>query len=142
MLQNKSTMWVVLYFIFFSGGAFLAYLAYQQYQKTELLLDKGIRTKATVTQLVPYRSDDGTTYAPVFEFKDTQQRVHSFESSIKSSPAPYKVGEKVKVVYDNKDKTNVKTISFWGLYRWSVILSMIAAPLIVLGGSYLWYIYF
>ncbi len=135
-------MWVLLYWFFFLLGGFLMYSAYNQYNKTELLLEKGIRTTAKVTQLIPYQSDDGTTYAPVFEFKDRQKNVHSFESTIKSRPAAYDIGQNIKIVYDGRNKTHVKTISFWGLYRWSIILGMIASPFLILGGSYLWYTYF
>ena len=50
------------------------------------------------------------------------------------------VGEKVKIVYDQQDDDEVKTISFWGLYRWTIILSCIAAPLLIIGGGYLLYL--
>ncbi len=129
-------------FYFFGLGCLLFYLAHQQYQKTVFLLEKGVRTTSVVTGLIPYSSDDGTTYAPVFEFKDRQRNTHTFESDIKSSPPAFKVGEKVKIIYDPKNAENVKVISFWGLYRWTIILSMVGSPLLILGGSYLWYIYF
>ncbi|WP_422858083.1 DUF3592 domain-containing protein [Flagellimonas sp. S174] len=142
MSKNKSSMWILLYSFFFALGCFLMYSAYLQYQKTELLLEKGIRTTATVTQLLRTSSSDSNTYAPVFEFKDRQKNTHSYTSKISSSPPAYDVGEKVKIVYSPKDKQNVKTISFWGLYRGMVILAMVASPLLIIGGSYLWYIYF
>ena len=46
----------------------------------------------------------------------------------------------IKVIYNPLKVDNVKTISFWGLYRGSVILSMIAAPFLIIGGAYLLYI--
>lgn len=135
-------MWILLYGFFFALGSFLMYGAYTQYQKTEMLLEKGIRTTAKVTELLTSSSSDGTTYAPVFEFKDRQKNAHTYTSTIYSRPPAYQVGEKVKIVYSPKDKTNVKTISFWGLYRGMVILAMVASPLLIIGGCYLWYIYF
>ena len=142
MSKNKSSMWILLYSFFFALGCFLLYSAYTQYQKTELLLEKGIRTTAIVKELLVSSSSDGTTYAPVFEFKDRQRNIHSYTSKIYSSPPAYDIGEKVKIVYNPRDKQNVKTISFWGLYRGMVILAMVASPLLIIGGCYLWYIYF
>ncbi len=133
-------MWIALYTFLFLLGWGLTYIAYIQYQKTSVLLALGIRTTATVTALIESRDSDGTTYSPVFEFTDKSMTKRTFTSSIRSRPAAYKVGEKVKIVYGQKNIEDVKTISFWGLYRGSVILLMIAAPLLIVGGSYLLYI--
>lgn len=140
MTQNKTAMWIAIYAFLFLLGWGLTYLAYVQYQKTSKLLASGIRTTATVTDLIESRDSDGTTYSPVFEFTDKSMTKRTFTSSIRSRPAAYKVGEKVKIVYDQKNTEDVKTISFWGLYRGSIILLMISAPLLIVGGSYLLYI--
>ncbi len=52
-------------------------------------------------------------YAPLFEFKDRYQELKTYTSSFNSSPATYKIGEKVKIVYDNRNPNQVKVISFW-----------------------------
>tara|TARA_R110002049_G_scaffold28018_1_gene96072 strand:- start:109541 stop:109951 length:411 start_codon:yes stop_codon:yes gene_type:complete len=132
--------WAIFYGLLFLLGAFIAYSAFVQYQKTQRLLDCGIRTTAKVIDLRVSQSDDGTTYRPVFEYTDRTLVVRTFESQISSSPAPYTIGDTVKIIYNPKEKDAVKTVSFWGLFRWSVILSMIAAPLLIIGGSYLLYI--
>ncbi|WP_089886481.1 DUF3592 domain-containing protein [Kriegella aquimaris] len=118
----------------------MAYSAYVQYQKTQRLLDYGIRTTAKVIDLLASQSDDGTTYRPVFEYTDRTHTIKTFENPISSSPAPYAIGDTIKIIYNPKEKEAVKTVSFWGLFRWSVILSMIAAPLLIIGGSYLLYL--
>lgn len=132
-------MWILLYGTFLTLGLILAYVAYQHYQKTQKLLLDGIRTTAVVTQLVTNHDSDGNTYTPIFEFKDRTHTTRTYRSPISSSPPAYQVGDKVKIIYDRKDTDNVKTVNFWGLYRVSVILSMIAAPLLIIGGSYLLY---
>ncbi|MEM7484364.1 MAG: DUF3592 domain-containing protein [Bacteroidota bacterium] len=132
-------LWILFYLLLFLIGTFLAYNAYTTYQKTQRLLEKGIKTTATVIQFHTHQSDGSTMYKPVFEFKDRSQNIRTFESAISSNPPAYKVGEKVKIIYDKNDSGAVKTISFWGLYRWSVILFMIAAPFLIIGGSYLLY---
>jgi len=63
-----------------------------------------------------------------------------YTSGISSRPPAYEIGEKVKLIYSPQQIDDVKTISFWGLYRWSVILLMDASPLLVIGGAYLLYI--
>ena len=76
-------------------------------------------------------------YKPVFEYPDRSSQKRIFESGIASKPPTYEIGEKVQIIYNPKKKESEKTISFWGLYRGSVILFMIAAPFLIIGGSYL-----
>ncbi|WP_207763789.1 DUF3592 domain-containing protein [Flagellimonas pacifica] len=132
-------MWLVLYGGFFALGTVLLFMAFQQYQKTQNLLLDGVRTTAIVSDLLTNYDSDGDTYTPIFEFKDRTNTTRTYKSPISSSPPAYKVGEKVKIIYDRNDAENVKTISFWGLYRVSIILAIIASPLLVIGGSYLLY---
>ena len=129
-----------LYWGLFLIGGTLLYFAFRAYSNTVSLMQEGIKTTATVIEMIPVSSSDGgPTYKPVFEFNERGNTVRRYTSSVSSSPPAYKVGQKVKIVYDPKDKDDVKTISFWGLYRWSVILSCIAAPFLIIGGSYLLY---
>jgi hypothetical protein len=120
-------------------GIVLVYFAVKQYNKTSDLLTHGIKTKATVIDLIKIHSDDGYTYKPVFEYFDETDKRREFKSSISSSPAPYKVGEQVKIIYNTDDYDEVKTISYWGLYRWTIILLSIASPLLIIGGGYFLY---
>lgn len=139
MTTNPNAIWVIFYSFLLLIGASLSYLAYSQYLQSQRLLTKGIRTTATVIDFIETQSENNTMYKPVFEFLDRSQVKHTYISSISSYPAPYKIGERIKITYDPKNIENVKTISFWGLYRWSVICFMIAAPFLILGGSYLLY---
>lgn len=139
MAAKKYTMWLVLYGSFFTLGFVLLFFAFQQYQKTQNLLSDGIKTTAVVIDLLTNYDNDGDTYTPVFEFKDRSSVTRTYKSSISSSPPAYKVGEKVKIIYDRTNPENIKTISFWGLYRASVILMMVASPFLVIGSSYLLY---
>lgn len=132
-------MWILLYGFFLFLGLTLAYFSFQQYQKTQHLLKNGIRTIGTVKKLVLTQDDDGPMYSPVFEYTDRSNTHHEFESKVRSRPPAYEVGEKVKLVYSRKDSNNVKVVSFWGLYSASVILAMVAAPLLIIGFSYIVY---
>lgn len=132
--------WIFFYAFLFLLGSFLAYGAFNEYQKTQNILKKGIKTTATVTSFTTSRGENNTMYKPVFEFTDRSQNIQTFESGISSSPPEYKLGEKVKIIYTPSKIDKAKTISFWGLYRGSVILFMIAAPLLIIGGAYLLYV--
>ena len=116
----------------------LFYFAYTNLISTQNLLRDGIKTTATVIDLIENRDSDGSTYKPVFEYTDKSGSVISFQSSVSSSPAPYKVGDKVKIIYSQIENEQ-KVISYWGLYRWTIILLSIAFPLLIIGGGYIWY---
>ncbi|WP_419213045.1 DUF3592 domain-containing protein [Maribacter sp. X9] len=140
MSKNRAMWWIAFYSVLFFIGVGLAYGAYSEFSTTRNLLAKGIKTFAIVKDFNVSSGDNGPMYAPIFEFKDRSQNIQVFESGIDSSPPAYKIGDKVKIIYNPLNVENVKTISFWGLYRGSVILSMIAAPLLIIGFSYLLYV--
>ena len=98
----------------------------------------GIKTKGVVVDLIKISSDDGYSYKPVFEYFDKNNNLISFESEISSSPATYKIGEKVSIIY-SKDSNERKIVSYWGLYRWTIILLVIACPFLIIGGGYFLY---
>ena len=116
----------------------LAYFAYKQYINTTELRQSGVKTTAKVIDLIEVSGDDGYTYKPVFQYTDRSQNVITFNSEISSKPASYKIGDKVKIIY-SKNGDDRKVVSFWGLYRWVVILLSIASPLLIIGGGYIWY---
>jgi hypothetical protein len=133
-------MWQLLYGGLLFIGLTLSSFALWHYQKTKKLLSDGIKTTAIVVDLLESTDNDGdTVYMPVFEFTDRSLEVVRFKSEISSRPASHKIGQKVKVVYDPSDTTEVKVVSFWGLYRWAIILFCIASPLLIIGGGYFLY---
>jgi len=75
----------------------------------------------------------------MYNDEDRSNTTKEFKSEVSSRPPAYKIGEKVEIVYDPKDVDEVKVVSFWGLYRWAIILSCFAAPLLIIGGGYLLY---
>ena len=127
---------------FYSGLLLLSlvfiYFAMKQYSNTKELLNTGVKTSAEVIDLIESSSDDGYTYKPVFEYTDRTGGKMTFESDISSSPAPYQIGDYVDIIY-SLDSGNRKIVSFWGLYRWTILLLSFAAPLLIIGGGYLLY---
>ncbi len=116
----------------------LVYFAMKQYSNTKELLNTGVKTSAEVIDLIESRGEDGYTYKPVFEYTDRTGSKMTFESDISSSPAPYQIGDYVDIIY-SLDSGNRKIVSFWGLYRWTILLLSFAAPLLIIGGGYLLY---
>lgn len=116
----------------------LIYFAIKQYNNTKELVSTGIKTTAEVIDLIQISGDDGYTYKPVFEFTDRTNTKITFKSKISSSPPSYKIGDNVNIIY-SKDNDERKIVSFWGLYRWTIILLSIASPFFIIGGGYLLY---
>ena len=127
-----------LYLALLLIGLILIYFAFKFYGNTKNLVNDGIKTKAVVIDLIQISSDDGYTYKPVFEYMDRSNTKKTFQSDISSSPAPYKVGDKVNIIY-SKGGDDRKVLSFWGLYRWTIILLSIASPFLIIGGGYFLY---
>jgi len=116
----------------------LIFFAYKQYNVTKSLISDGYKTKAKVIDLIQISGDDGYTYKPVFEYTNKANDTITFKSEISSRPAAHNVGDTVNIVY-SKHSDERKIISFWGLYRWTVILLSIASPLLIIGGGYILY---
>lgn len=128
-----------LYWGLFGTGFVLTFFAIKMYNDTNQLLKTGIKTKAVVKDLIEVSDDDGPMYKPVFEYVDRSNTAKEFKSEVSSRPPAYTIGEKVKIVYDPKDVEEIKVVSYWGLYRWTIILLAIASPLLIIGGGYLLY---
>lgn len=137
--KHRPMLWLLFYGFLLFLGLIILYFTYGQYLKTQHLLENGIKTTGTVVSYVTSSGDNGTMYQPIINFKDKKGRQREFISEISSKPPAYEIGERVKLVYDSKKDSNVKIISFWGLYRGVVIPAMIASPLLVIGAAYLLY---
>jgi hypothetical protein len=98
----------------------------------------GLRTEAIVTDLLPVRSSNNSTgYKPVFEYTVANGQKHRIIAETASNPSPYRVGEKVTVIYLEESPEKIKTIGYWGLYRWTLVPFMLAGPALIIGFGYL-----
>ena len=130
-------MAIKIYTGFFLLSLVLIYFAYKQYANTQDLLLMGKKAKGRVIEMIRTSSDDGYTYTPIFEYMANGE-IKTFKSTISSSPPAYATGDIVPIVFEGNDG-EVKIVSLWGLYRWSVILLMLASPIFILCGAYLLY---
>ena len=96
------------------------------YFDTKTFLSTAESASGTIVELVEKSSSDGSTYAPVFTFKDTLGTTHKVESSVSSSPAAYSVNEKIKVFYLSKEPNEAKIDSFFSLWGGATVLAVVA----------------
>jgi hypothetical protein len=80
-------------------------------------VDTAARTEGVVTGLVESRDTrSGSSYRPVFVFRDGNQVAHEIQSNVGSNPPAYKIGDRVSVLYATEKPDNAAIDSF--LYLW------------------------
>ncbi len=88
-----------------------------------LWLSRAITTKATITNLIEKKKDDGQTlYAPVFVFTDQQGRLVKVTSWAASFPPPGDVGDKIEVLYDPRYPHKAILNQFFDLWGYAAIM--------------------
>ncbi len=115
------------------------YYAYVQYQKTRQLLSSGIVTTATVIELIGDQGEDGDLYKPKFRFMNAQHKPVEFTSDMSSKPPAYEIGDQVAIVYLPAQANDARVISYWNLFRWTIVLTALSAPFLVIGLGYFVY---
>lgn len=104
--------------------------------KSKSLYSNGIKTKAEVIQLLKkFKSKPGNS-TPVFRYYDQNGKEFTKENPVATSPSFYTVGDVVDVVYNPQKPEESKVISFWGLFRWTILLAIFGLALIIMGGGY------
>jgi len=91
-------------------------------------------TIGKVTELIPERgAKGGTTYRTVAVYQDHQGHAHTYRSSFTASPAPYDVGEDIRISFPKHDPAAGEAATFgagfgppWILVGVGVLLLWIA----------------
>ena len=126
-----------MYTIFLAVGLVLLLIAFLMLQKSFSFIKQGQKTKATVVDLINYRNSDGhLMYKPVYQFVTTHNEEIIYESSVASNPPARQVGDEVSVIYDRNNPQSMVVVSYFGLFSWTIILTAVAMPFIVIGGGY------
>lgn len=134
--KQDTTMLSAVYVLLFLGGLTVVIIAYKYYKASIDLLRNGVNTEATVTKIIAESDSDSRSYRAVFTFKDRDGNLVSFKNPVSSNPIVWKRGENVSIVYDPAIPTITKVVSYWGLFRPTIILLMIASPLLVVSIGY------
>ncbi len=134
--KNDKPMLLPIYIILFLAALTLLYYAQNDYTKAMHLLKTGINTEAIVTEIKENNDGDGTSYTPIFTFQDLQGNKISFANPVSTSTVVWKKGEPVSIVYDPAVPSFAKVVSYWGLFRWTIILLTTAVPLLIISLGY------
>lgn len=133
---------MLVHFFITMAGLTCLYLAWQTYQKTRMLLSEGVVTTATVIENLAEASDDSDVYRPKFRYTNQQHQPVEFTGSIASNPPAWKVGETSLMVYRPDQVRSERLLSYWNLHRVTILLTALAAPLLVIGlGYFLFHLY-
>lgn len=105
-------------------------------KKSMAFLKNSERATATVVELQRVSGNDGDTYKPVFVFKTYANLEITYRSGVSSSPPAWEIGEEATIAYDRNAPSTAQLLTYWGSFRWTIILACIAMPLLIIGGGY------
>lgn len=133
LFQNVISMF---YSITLTIGLILLVVSLFIFKESLEFIKRSERAIATVIELVAIKDSDGTTYKPVFKFKSRHNQEIIYRHIVSSSPANWYVGEEATIAYEPGDPMEAKLLTYFGVFRWTIILMAISMPLIVIGGGY------
>lgn len=133
---------MIIHSLVLLAGLIVLYIAWLQFQKTQRLISSGVSTVATVIENVPQTKKGQTTYRPKFQYMDQQHNRATFLGELNTSPPAWSIGETTLIVYMPGQPGSARIISYWNLYRATILFTAAAAPLIVIGiGYFLYFLY-
>lgn len=136
LASHKNFPGMIVHLLILIAGIACLYLANLQYQKTRLLMSAAVITTATVIELLEETDDDSRLFRPRFQFMDQQHQPVEFNGLSASYPAAWRKGETVRIVYNPKITADVKIMTYWSLFRATILLVALASPLLVIGMGY------
>lgn len=106
-------------------------VAFLTYRNACAFLSTATQADGTVIRLEERRDSDGDgrLFYPVFTFRDASGREHEIVSSTGSSPAPYRVGARVRVLYQPDSPAGARLNSFmslWGMPAFCVAFGVVS----------------
>ncbi|RZJ47761.1 MAG: DUF3592 domain-containing protein [Flavobacterium sp.] len=125
----------IIKYVFSIVGLALLIGAFFLYQNKKSFLEKAITVEGTVTELLPSRSDNSTTYKPVVTFTTKDDKKIEYTSSVSSNPPSYHVGEKVEIFYDPADPYDADINGFFSLWLAPLILGIMGSIFFLIGFS-------
>lgn len=131
-------MKIVKYVFLIVGLAMLSGAIYL-YQSKRAFLDRAVTVQGTVTELLPSRSDNSTTYKPVVAYTTKDGKQIEFTSSVSSNPPSYHEGETVEIFYDPADPYDAEINGFVSLWLAPLILGILGTVFSLIGFSIIFF---
>ncbi len=133
-------MYTYIYGGVFLIGLVLAFFALKHYRLSSKIMAVGVRTEAEVIDFITIRDSDGDAFKPAFEYVDLAGTKKVYNGEIAYSQPTMKIGDKLPIIFNPNNDGEVKLASYWGIYRWTIVLLMLSSPFLIIGGGYLMYI--
>jgi len=142
--MKKTKFFIIFGSVFFLVGLGISIGAFFSFSSTKAFIASADRAQGKVVSLerrVSTDSDGGqsTSYYPVVEYQLSTGKKIVFTSSSGSSPASFRVGEKVEVLYDPQDPNQAKINAFFSKWGATLILSFMGAIFSLVGGIILFF---
>lgn len=129
-----------MYLLVLVIGTILLLAAIIKFKESMADLRDGVRVEAVVVdQDAEVDREDGKTrvmYRPVFRFTTLGGEEVDWSPDISSSSPSHKIGDRETLLYNPADTTHVTTLGYWGVFRWPVIILLLAMPFLIIGGGY------
>ena len=138
MAEKKNSVGVIFTFIGISIAVFGLYLTVSTVQFVE-------RSLETTGEVVSVNSsydrdsddDETTTYQPLIRFKSRDGTQHEALTHLRSSEYDYSIGARVEVLYDPAKLDQVRINSFWSLYLFPGVFTVLGLVFLI-GGTWSW----
>lgn len=135
MEKRKNIQKIFLQMLPIALGLLFFALSFSSFSHTKNLLQQGIEVKGKMVKFtISSDSDTGDSFTPIYEFRSQKGFLHEYEGfSVSSKSKLPKMGTSIDLVYMPGHLSNVKELSFWGLYLWAVVFLALALPILFYG---------
>lgn len=96
------------------------------------------QAQGCIIQLVDREEDGGTSYYPVFTFKDANGVKHIVYSDTGSYPPTYQIGDKITVLYNPNNPRYAKINNFFSIWIIPLITGVLGVTYLPIG-LIMWY---
>ncbi len=88
---------------------------------TYTFMSNSVNTTGQVLSVAINTSDGSTTYQPTFTYVDLEGQQQQGTTSLSSSDYDFSVGEKMEILYDQRNFSNVRLANWFGTWGFGII---------------------
>jgi hypothetical protein len=116
------------------GLLLLAWAAYK-YLDTRAWLRRSVEAPGSVIEMVRVRDREtgDVSFAPLVRFQTRDGKSIEFQSSFRSNPPAYTVGQTVTVLYDPDDPNAAAVSGVFSIWGFSIILALVGFVFVMIG---------